>query len=71
MSDAQRKDPHNRSTQPKEEEDDPVDSMLKKAGCLDLHYNVQACMVEHKDWRKCKTEVQEFKECIERSKRKA
>ena len=32
--------------------------MLKKAGCLEKHYNVQACMMEHKDWRKCKGEVE-------------
>ncbi len=63
-------DMHNRAAKqpPREDEDDgdmdPVDRMLKKAGCLDLHYKVQECMVDHKDWRKCKDEVQAFKKCV-------
>ena len=57
MPDYEENDPHNRSKFP-EDEDDPVDKMLKKAGCAEQHFNIQACMVEHKDWRKCQTEVQ-------------
>lgn len=26
-----------------EEPDDPVESMLKKTGCIELHYKVQVC----------------------------
>ena len=52
------KDPHNRSIKPEEEDEDHVDKMMKKAGCAEQHYNIQACMVEHKDWRKCQTAVQ-------------
>ena len=37
-------DPHNRKKKAdvvlEDEEEDPVDSMLKKTGCLDLHYKV-------------------------------
>lgn len=29
------------SDENEEEEDDPVDSMIKKTGCLELHYKVQ------------------------------
>ena len=57
MSNVSGKDPHNRAAKPDEDEDDPVDKMLKKAGCLEKHYKVQECMVEHKDWRQCKTVV--------------
>ncbi|XP_047541999.1 cytochrome c oxidase assembly factor 4 homolog, mitochondrial [Vanessa atalanta] len=49
-------------------DDDPVESMLKKAGCLDLHYKVQECINTTKDWRKCQTEVNDFKTCITKHK---
>ena len=42
-----------------------VDSMLEKAGCLDLHYQVENCMVDHKDWRKCQDSLKKLKICIE------
>ncbi|XP_045456822.1 cytochrome c oxidase assembly factor 4 homolog, mitochondrial [Melitaea cinxia] len=51
-----------------EGDDDPVESMLKKAGCLDLHYKVQECINTTKDWRKCQTEVNDFKDCITKHK---
>ena len=35
-------------------EHDRVIVMLEKAGCLEQHYKVQDCMVEHQDWRKSK-----------------
>ncbi|XP_046906463.1 cytochrome c oxidase assembly factor 4 homolog, mitochondrial [Hypomesus transpacificus] len=54
--------PHDRSRS--EEEDDPVDQMISRTGCADLHYAVQECMAEHQDWRKCQTQVQTFKECM-------
>ncbi|XP_045489679.1 cytochrome c oxidase assembly factor 4 homolog, mitochondrial [Pieris rapae] len=49
-------------------DDDPVETMLKKAGCLDLHYKVQECINTTKDWRQCQTEVNDFKDCITRHK---
>ncbi|XP_077289840.1 uncharacterized protein LOC143913735 [Arctopsyche grandis] len=49
-------------------DDDPVERMLKKTGCLELHYKVQECIASTQDWRKCQTEVQEFRDCIARSK---
>ncbi|XP_030647970.1 cytochrome c oxidase assembly factor 4 homolog, mitochondrial [Chanos chanos] len=54
--------PHNRSRS--EEEDDPVDQMISKTGCAELHYAVQDCMAEHQDWRKCQSPVQNFKDCM-------
>ena len=61
-------DAHNRSTPL--DEDDPVEKMLRKAGCLEKHYAVQECMFDHKDWRKCQDKVYDFKKCIEASKSK-
>ncbi|KAM3869622.1 cytochrome c oxidase assembly factor 4 homolog, mitochondrial [Diretmus argenteus] len=54
--------PHNRSR--KEDEDDPVDRMISRTGCAELHYAVQECMVEHQDWRKCQGPVRTFKTCM-------
>lgn len=54
--------PHDRNTA--EEEGDLVDGLLSRTGCSALHYAVQECMAEHQDWRKCKKQVQHFKECM-------
>ncbi len=33
---------HDWSSKPKaEEEDDPVENMIKKTGCIELHYKIQ------------------------------
>ncbi len=66
-------DPHNRvkhlSKDDNDEELDPVEAMLKKSGCLELHYKVQECMFDTKDWRQCQDHVKAFRKCIEKSKR--
>ncbi|XP_034033318.1 cytochrome c oxidase assembly factor 4 homolog, mitochondrial [Thalassophryne amazonica] len=54
--------PHDRSRN--EDEDDPVDQMISRTGCADLHYAVQECMAEHQDWRACQNQVQAFKNCM-------
>ncbi|KAM6985760.1 cytochrome c oxidase assembly factor 4 homolog, mitochondrial [Aplochiton taeniatus] len=54
--------PHDRSRS--DDEDDPVDSMISRTGCGELHYAVQECMAEHQDWRKCQGPVQSFKDCM-------
>ncbi|XP_018317543.1 cytochrome c oxidase assembly factor 4 homolog, mitochondrial [Mycetomoellerius zeteki] len=46
--------------------EDPVEQMLKKTGCIELHYQVQECIAEHQDWRKCQNEVKKFKECMDK-----
>ncbi|XP_050448667.1 cytochrome c oxidase assembly factor 4 homolog, mitochondrial isoform X2 [Cataglyphis hispanica] len=52
------------NTDAEKEIEDPVERMLKKTGCVELHYQVQECIAEHKDWRKCQNEVKKFKECM-------
>lgn len=43
---------------------DPVEEMLKKTGCMELHYKVQECIAETQDWRKCQDQVRNFKLCM-------
>ncbi|NP_001186965.1 cytochrome c oxidase assembly factor 4 homolog, mitochondrial [Danio rerio] len=62
MASAPPSSPHNRSRS--EDEEDPVDTMISKTGCAELHYTLLDCMAEHQDWRKCQTEVLKFKECM-------
>ncbi|XP_075989363.1 uncharacterized protein LOC142985213 [Anticarsia gemmatalis] len=51
-------------------DEDPVENMLKKTGCLELHYKVQECIAETKDWRKCQDAVNNFRDCINKHKQK-
>ncbi|KAG7269639.1 hypothetical protein CRUP_016430 [Coryphaenoides rupestris] len=44
--------PHNRTRSEEDDDDDPVDRMISRTGCSELHYSVQECMAEHQDWRK-------------------
>ncbi|XP_032680118.1 cytochrome c oxidase assembly factor 4 homolog, mitochondrial [Odontomachus brunneus] len=44
--------------------EDPVEQMLKKTGCIELHYQVQECIAEHQDWRKCQDQVKKFRQCM-------
>ncbi|KAK7869460.1 hypothetical protein R5R35_008177 [Gryllus longicercus] len=48
-----------------DEDEDPVEKMLKKTGCMELHYKVQECIAETQDWRKCQNVVKEFRHCME------
>ncbi|KAK5640208.1 hypothetical protein RI129_011019 [Pyrocoelia pectoralis] len=43
---------------------DPVEEMLKKTGCIEMHYKVIECFSETKDWRKCQDVVKDFRECM-------
>lgn len=54
-----------RSPAPDKNVVDPFEEMLKKTGCIELHYELQDCMVEHQDWRKCQEQVKKFKDCME------
>lgn len=49
--------------------DDPLDRMLKKTGCMELHFKVQECIAETQDWRKCKDQVNTFRTCMEEYQR--
>ncbi|XP_063708028.1 cytochrome c oxidase assembly factor 4 homolog, mitochondrial [Culicoides brevitarsis] len=48
----------------KNDVEDPVEVMLKRTGCIELHYKVQECIAETQDWRKCQDVVKTFKECM-------
>ncbi|XP_058483778.1 cytochrome c oxidase assembly factor 4 homolog, mitochondrial [Solea solea] len=54
--------PHDRSRN--DDEDDPVEQMISRTGCAELHYAVQECMAEHQDWRACQSQVRTFKDCM-------
>lgn len=55
-----------------EEEKDSYEVALENSGCSQFHYALQDCYFQHKDWRKCKKEMAEFKECTDRqNKRKS
>lgn len=53
----------------KTDNQDPFEEMMKRTGCLELHYKVQDCMFEHRDWRQCRQQVDDFRVCFERFKR--
>lgn len=48
-----------------QQDQDPVELMLKKTGCIELHYKVQECIAETGDWRQCQHKVKEFKTCMQ------
>ncbi|XP_029030197.1 cytochrome c oxidase assembly factor 4 homolog, mitochondrial [Betta splendens] len=54
--------PHDRSR--KDDEDDPVEQMISRTGCAELHYAVQECMAEKQDWRVCQDQVKTFIDCM-------
>ncbi|XP_015435383.1 PREDICTED: cytochrome c oxidase assembly factor 4 homolog, mitochondrial [Dufourea novaeangliae] len=49
---------------------DPLEEMLKKTGCMELHYQVQECIAETQDWRKCREQVKQFKVCMDEYQKK-
>ncbi|CAG9133016.1 unnamed protein product [Plutella xylostella] len=55
---------------PAEGEEDPVENMLKKTGCIELHYKVQECIAMTQDWRKCQSAVNDFRECMDKHQKK-
>ncbi|XP_053214585.1 cytochrome c oxidase assembly factor 4 homolog, mitochondrial-like [Panonychus citri] len=64
MSNHFKKDPAIERKEAEEEEDDPVTLAIKRTGCLQLHFDVQECIFETKDWRACKQQVASFKKCM-------
>ena len=53
-----------------EEEEDPFEMRVEKSGCAKFHYALQDCHYQHGDWRKCKKEMEDFKQCVDEQKRK-
>ncbi|ULT94130.1 hypothetical protein L5515_010689 [Caenorhabditis briggsae] len=47
------------------DQEDRVETLIKKSGCWDLHLKVSDCMGEHRDWRKCQDVVKEFRTCVQ------
>ncbi|XP_061659345.1 cytochrome c oxidase assembly factor 4 homolog, mitochondrial [Syngnathoides biaculeatus] len=46
------------------EAEDPVERMISRTGCAELHEALQDCMAEHQDWRVCQSHVGAFKKCM-------
>ncbi|OAF64307.1 hypothetical protein A3Q56_07989 [Intoshia linei] len=38
--------------------------MINSSGCAKFHLSLQDCYMDHKDWRKCKTEMINFNKCM-------
>lgn len=53
-----------------EDVEDPLEVMLKRTGCMELHFKVQECIAENQDWRKCQNEVKNFRLCMEKHNKK-
>jgi len=47
-----------------DEIEDPLEIMLNKTGCKELHFQLQDCMAEHRDWRACQQLVSQFRDCM-------
>lgn len=60
--------PHQR---PSEEEEDQYEIMMEKSGCYEYHVALQDCYFDKgKDWRLCKTEMKQFKDCMSKQKQR-
>jgi cytochrome c oxidase assembly factor 4 len=51
-----------------ETEKETVVDKLTRIGCIEEHYKVQDCYYESRDWRKCKNEVEAFRNCLQTKK---
>ncbi|CAI5448801.1 unnamed protein product [Caenorhabditis angaria] len=58
--------PHNGWAKTADEED-RVEKLIRSSGCWDNHISVVDCMGDNGDWRKCQTELQSFKECMQKN----
>ncbi|TPX32156.1 hypothetical protein SmJEL517_g04714 [Synchytrium microbalum] len=56
--------PHSRK--PTDDEDDEYTSRIKKTGCLEFHEKLQDCYYGKKDWRACKQEMADFRDCFDK-----
>ncbi|ORX92993.1 hypothetical protein K493DRAFT_316244 [Basidiobolus meristosporus CBS 931.73] len=46
-----------------EEEEDEYELRIKRTGCYEENEALQLCFYDTKDWRKCKDEMEKFREC--------
>lgn len=51
-----------------EAEKETIVEKLTRIGCIEEHYKVQDCYYENRDWRKCKNEVEVFRNCLQKKK---
>ena len=52
------------------EEKDTYELMLEQSGCSKQHHALQDCFFENgRDWRKCASEMREFKECMNKQRK--
>ncbi|XP_054067718.1 cytochrome c oxidase assembly factor 4 homolog, mitochondrial [Rissa tridactyla] len=58
-----------RSLEEDEDEEDPVDAMISRTGCMAQHRELQECMAARQDWRHCQPQVRAFGECMARRQR--
>jgi cytochrome c oxidase assembly factor 4 len=45
------------------DEVDEYEERIRKTGCYNENEALQLCFYKHKDWRKCKEEMDKFKAC--------
>ncbi|NXS12626.1 COA4 factor, partial [Neodrepanis coruscans] len=53
-----------------EEGEDPLDSRIARTGCLEQHRELQHCMAEQRDWRRCQEQLRAFGACMARRERR-
>uniref|UniRef100_A0A672VAQ9 Cytochrome c oxidase assembly factor 4 homolog n=1 Tax=Strigops habroptila TaxID=2489341 RepID=A0A672VAQ9_STRHB len=51
-----------------EDEEDPVDALVARTGCMAQHRALQHCMAERQDWRHCQPHVRAFRDCMAQRK---
>ncbi|NXS93296.1 COA4 factor, partial [Jacana jacana] len=47
-----------------DEDEDPLDAMIARTGCVAQHRELQQCMAIWQDWRECQPQVQAFADCM-------
>ncbi|XP_064267234.1 cytochrome c oxidase assembly factor 4 homolog, mitochondrial [Passer domesticus] len=53
-----------------EEGEDPLDARIARSGCLQQHRELQECMAERRDWRRCQEPLRAFGACMARRQRR-
>ena len=53
-----------------EDDKDLYEELIDKSGCAKFHYALQDCYFEHKDWRQCRKEMEDFKKCTDQQNKR-
>ena len=51
---------------PATDEEDDYTRRIKQTGCSELNEQVLDCYFREKDWTKCQTQVQAFRDCFQK-----